>query len=183
MRLTYLLLLANLIGCGGSATWAPDEGGSGDAGGGGAAVSNSGGSGAGTAGGGGSPPVEPGPEWTVPPGHTYSSVSCDGQVELFVEIWQTARADCVPASDVAGILVLGVQNWDMSPGTFVIGQATEQGEAMAADLSGPDEVTGTLTIEPFEDEPTWFSWDLSVGSGTTDLSLCGHFDAFPCSQP
>lgn len=184
MRLVAWVVLASLLGCGGSATWAPHEEGSSHAGNGGATGANLGGSGAGAVGGGGSPPVDPGPSWTVPPGQTYSHVSCEGQVELFVEIWQEARSECVPSSDVAGILVLAVQGWDMSPGTFVIGEPTAQGEALAAfPSSGTEEVTGTLTIHPFEGAPAGFAWDLSVGSGTTDLSVCGNFDSFPCAQP
>jgi hypothetical protein len=122
--------------------------------------------------------------WTVPPDRGYSSVICgDEPYEpmLFVEIWPVGAGCLAPPDLWDGIILLGIQKWDGSPGTFTVDVETPHGVAIAglSDLS--DEViTGTITVEPFEGAPSAISWDLSIGAGRTDLSVCGHFENFPC---
>jgi hypothetical protein len=107
-------------------------------------------------------------------------VSCadDGGALLFVEVWPSAPSACVPPPRVEEVLVLGVDGWNGQPGTFVVGEETPNGLAMAS--SGTEPVTGTITIEPFVLTPSVIAWDLSVGSGRTDLGVCGKLDDFPC---
>jgi hypothetical protein len=168
------LVIAMVLGCGGSVTTAPDG-----SGGSGAASSSS--SGAADAGAGASA-VDAGPGWTVPPGQTHSRVDCDEeQMLLFVEIWPTAESECLPSPAVTDLLVLGISEWDGSPGTFVVGQPTAHGTAHAS--TGIDETEGSITVEPFVGTPRWLAWELSAGEGRTDLGLCGKFDEFPCVPP
>ncbi|WP_437995430.1 hypothetical protein WMF26_29525 [Sorangium sp. So ce185] len=99
---------------------------------------------------------------------------------LFVEIWPDAASACVPSSNVntEDVLVLGIGDWDGQPGTFVVDVETPRGTARAR--RGLDEVEGEITVEPFVGTPSGLSWDLSVGSGSTDLAACGHFEVTSC---
>ncbi|WP_437964340.1 hypothetical protein WMF04_32090 [Sorangium sp. So ce260] len=144
----------------------------------------SGGSGSNSSGAGASQdagPGDAGPSWTVPPGQTFSETICkeDGLL-LFVEIWPDAGSACVPTPYVQGVLVMGIGGWDGKPGTFIVGVETPQGTARALFESGIDKVEGKITVEPFVGTPSGFSWDLSVGSGSTDLSTCGRFEVTSC---
>ena len=126
-----------------------------------------------------------GPTWTVPPDRVYSYVDCEYQdvgTLLAVEVWDLGAA-CAPPPPSDSVLVLGIVGWDGQPGTFTVGVETPQGLGLAgkAPLMS-DEITGTITVEPFVGTPSGIAWDLSVGAGRTDLSVCGQFDAFPCRE-
>jgi hypothetical protein len=172
MRRGWVFVCAGIVlGCGGSVAVLPDEGG------------GMGGQG-GTAPGGGGAGGDGSPALTHPPAQTYSDVTCkkDG-MRLFVEIWPDAESQCVPTPDVVvgSILVMGIQGWDGTPGAYGVGEETLHGVALAAAVPGPETIEGTITIAPFGATPSVLSWDLSVGSGSTDLALCGHFELFPCA--
>ncbi|WP_437313130.1 hypothetical protein [Sorangium sp. So ce385] len=122
-----------------------------------------------------------GPSRMVPPGQTFSLTRCgEGGLVLFVEIWPGAASACVASPDVnlEEVLVTGIVGWDGEPGTFIVDVETPRGTARAR--IGPDEVEGTITVEPFVGTPSGLSWDLSVGSGSTDLATCGHFEITSC---
>lgn len=125
------------------------------------------------------------PTWTVPPDRVYSYLDCENADVgplLFVEVLSDG-AGCTPPPDVTEVLVLGIAHWDGQPGTFTVGVATPQGEALASLAPlGSDEISGTITVEPFADTPGAIAWDLSVGVGRTDLSVCGNFQDFPCED-
>ncbi|WP_437547463.1 hypothetical protein WME97_45955 [Sorangium sp. So ce367] len=159
-------------------TIAPEDGSSeGSEGSGGSGGSGSNSSGAGAAQGAG--PGDAGPSWTVPPGQTFSYTSCEESgLLLFVEIWPDAGSVCVPTPEVQDVLVVGIAGWDGQPGTFIVGVETPQGTARA--VFGIDEVEGKITVEPFVGSPSGFSWDLSIGSGSTDLAACGEFEVTSC---
>ncbi|WP_437605142.1 hypothetical protein WMF20_28670 [Sorangium sp. So ce834] len=117
----------------------------------------------------------------VPPGQIFSQTSCGGGgLVLFVEIWPDAVSACTPSPRLnpEDVLVVGIGGWDGQPGTFTVGVETPQGTARA--MIGIDEVEGTITVEPFVGTPSGLSWDLSVGSGSTDLATCGHFEVTSC---
>jgi hypothetical protein len=123
------------------------------------------------------------PAWTVPPDRTYSHIACGDEEDeplLFIEIWP-AGENCIAQPTVEDVLVLGILNWDGEPGTFVLGVETPHGTAQAG-MSGLslERTTGTITVEPYVGTPSAIAWDLSIGAGRTDLSVCGHFDDFPC---
>ncbi|XXX72346.1 hypothetical protein WMF30_32330 [Sorangium sp. So ce134] len=156
-------------------TTAPEAGGSEGSGGSGGSGSSSSGAGAAQDAG----PGDAGPSWMVPPGQTFSRTSCEeGGLQLFVEIWPDAVSACAPPPDVQDILVMGIGGWDGRPGTFIVGVEMPQGTARA--LFGINEVEGKITVEPFVGTPSGLSWDLSVGSGSTDLTACGHFEVISC---
>ncbi|WP_437905694.1 hypothetical protein WME95_46775 [Sorangium sp. So ce327] len=159
-------------------TIAPEDGSSeGSDGSGGSGGSGSNSSGAGAAQGAG--PGDAGPSWTVPPGQAFSYTSCEeGGLLLFVEIWPDAGPVCVPTPDAQDVLVVGITGWDGQPGTFIVGVETPQGTARA--VFGIDKVEGKITVEPFVGSPSGFSWDLSVGSGSTDIAACGEFEVTSC---
>lgn len=121
--------------------------------------------------------------WTVPPDRVSSYLDCENANEgplLFVEVLKDGGG-CAPPPDVTDVLVLGIAGWTGQPGTFTVGVPTPQGEALAALAPlGPDEISGTITIEPFVDSPGAIAWDLSVGAGRTDLSVCGNLEDYPC---
>ncbi|WP_437739014.1 hypothetical protein WME73_25545 [Sorangium sp. So ce302] len=123
------------------------------------------------------------PGWTVPPDRVYSYIDCGDETAdstLFVEI-SPRGSGCLPAADVLDdVLVFGIVRWDGQPGTFTLGVETPHGMALAARGLQPDPLIGTLTIEPYVGTPSAIAWDLSVGAGRTDLSVCGRFDDFPC---
>ncbi|WP_437949559.1 hypothetical protein WME98_01185 [Sorangium sp. So ce296] len=126
-------------------------------------------------------PGDAGPSRMVPPGQTFSQTRCGGGgLVLFVEIWPDASSACVPSSNVntEDVLVLGIGDWDGQPGTFVVDVETPRGIARAR--RGIDEVEGEITVEPFVGTPSGLSWDLSVGSGSTDLAVCGRFEVTSC---
>ncbi len=120
------------------------------------------------------------PPWTVSPEQVFSDVACDDEPLLFIEVWPAAASACVapPGLDVDDILVLGIEGWDGEPGTFPIDEETPHGVARAK--RGLDALTGTLTVEPYVGTPSAISWNLSVGAGRTDLSVCGKLDELPC---
>ncbi|XYI03660.1 hypothetical protein ACMHYB_29400 [Sorangium sp. So ce1128] len=158
----------------------PEAGSSEGSGGSGGSGSNSSGAGAAQDAG----PGDAGPSWTVPPGQTFSETSCEeGGLLLFVEIWPDAGSACVPTPDVEDVLVMGIEGWDGQPGTFIVGVETPQGTAHAVFDLGIDEVYGKITVEPFVGTPSGLSWDLSVGSGSTDLAVCGRFEVTSCVPP
>lgn len=180
MRLRACLLVAALAGCGGSVITVPEAGSSEGSGGSGGSGSNSSGAGAAQDAG----PGDAGLSWTVPPGQTYSHTSCEeGGLQLFVEIWPDAGSACVPTPDVEDVLVMAIEGWDGQPGTFIVGAEMPQGTAHASFDLGIDEVYGKITVEPFVGTPSGLSWDLSVGSGSTDLAVCGHFEVTSCVPP
>jgi hypothetical protein len=121
--------------------------------------------------------------WTVAPDRTFSYVDCDSQNAaplLFVEIWADG-VGCVANPGLTDVLVLGITGWDGQPGTFTVGVETPQGLAHATTTSlGPDPIPGTITVEPFVGTPGAIAWDLSIGAGRTDLSVCGQFEEYPC---
>jgi len=121
--------------------------------------------------------------WTVPPDRVYSYLDCENANEgplLFVEVLEDGGG-CAPPPNVTDVLVLGIARWSGQPGTFTVGVPTPQGEALAALAPlGPDGISGTITIEPFVGSPGAIAWDLSVGAGRTDLSVCGNLDDYPC---
>ncbi|WP_434042910.1 MULTISPECIES: hypothetical protein [Sorangium] len=123
------------------------------------------------------------PGWTVPPDRTYSHIECDDEsadATLYVEI-SPAATGCLPPGDVGDdVLVFGLQRWDGQPGTFTLGVETPHGMAYAVMGFPDDSLTGTITIEPYVGTPSAIAWDLSVGAGRTDLSVCGRFNDFPC---
>ncbi|WP_437707144.1 hypothetical protein WMF45_25810 [Sorangium sp. So ce448] len=123
------------------------------------------------------------PGWTVPPDRVYSHIECGDEAAgttLFMEI-SPRGSSCLPAPDVLDdVLVFGIVRWDGQPGTFTLGVETPHGMAQAARGLQPDRLTGTLTIVPYVGTPSVVAWDLSVGAGRTDLSVCGRFDDFPC---
>ncbi|WP_437742673.1 hypothetical protein WMF39_45305 [Sorangium sp. So ce1504] len=146
-------------------------------------ASDGGGTSAPGAGGGDASSSSSSPGWTVPPDRTYSHIDCDddpADPTLFVEIWPAGSGCLAPATIVDDVLVFGILRWDGQPGTFTLGVETPHGMAQAGMVSQPDPITGTLTIEPYVGTPSAIAWDLSVDAGRTDLSVCGHFDAFPC---
>ncbi|WP_437821209.1 hypothetical protein [Sorangium sp. So ce1078] len=156
---------------------APEAGSSEGSGGSGGSGSNSSGAGAAQDAG----PGDAGPSWMVPPGQTFSYTNCnESGLVLFVEIWPDAVSACSAPPNVnpEDVLVMGIAGWDGQPGTFIVGVETPQGTARAR--IGLDEVEGKITIEPFVGTPSGLSWDLSVGSGSTDLATCGHFEVTPC---
>ncbi|WP_437898486.1 hypothetical protein [Sorangium sp. So ce124] len=121
--------------------------------------------------------------WTVPPDRTYSHIDCGDELAnptLFVEIWPDGSGCLAPATIEDDVLVFGIVRWDGQPGTFTLGVETPHGVAQAAMGLQPDPITGTLTVEPYVGAPSAIAWDLSVGAGRTELSICGHFDGFPC---
>ncbi|WP_437827444.1 hypothetical protein [Sorangium sp. So ce1153] len=123
------------------------------------------------------------PGRTVPPDRTYSRIDCDDEPAsstLFVEIWPEGSGCGDPPANADGVLVLGLLRWDGQPGTFTLGVETPHGMAQAGMGFELDPLTGTLTIEPYVGRPSAIAWDLSVGAGRTNLSVCGHFDDFPC---
>ncbi|WP_437926070.1 hypothetical protein WMF37_44680 [Sorangium sp. So ce291] len=126
------------------------------------------------------------PGWTVPPDRTYSRIDCDrvdrDDPTLFVEIWPAGSGPCGGSRHfVDDILVLALTRWDGQPGTFPLRVETPHGIAAAGlNAQDPLTITGTLTIEPYVGTPSAIAWDLSVGAGRTDLSVCGDFDDFPC---
>ncbi|WP_437720446.1 hypothetical protein [Sorangium sp. So ce861] len=129
-------------------------------------------------------PGDAGPSWVVPPGQTFSQTRCGGGgLVLFVEIWPDAGSACAPPPELnpEDVLVMGIGGWDGQPGTFIVGVETPQGTARAT--MGIDEVEGKITVEPFVGTPSRLSWDLSVGSGSTDLAACGRFEVTSCALP
>ncbi|CAN94756.1 hypothetical protein predicted by Glimmer/Critica [Sorangium cellulosum So ce56] len=119
----------------------------------------------------------------MPPDRVYSYIDCGDEPAgstLFVEI-SPRGSGCLPAPDVVDdVLVFGIVRWDGQPGTFTLGVETPHGMALASRGLQPNPLTGTLTIEPYAGAPSAIAWDLSVGAGRTDLSVCGRFDDFPC---
>ncbi|WP_437592319.1 hypothetical protein [Sorangium sp. So ce1000] len=123
------------------------------------------------------------PGWTVPPDRIYSHIVCHDEPAdstLYVEISPMASSCQPEATLVDDLLVFGIVRWDGQPGTFTLGVETPHGMAQALLGSRLDALTGTLTIEPYVGTPSAVAWDLSVGAGRTDLSVCGRFDDFPC---
>ncbi|XXY50947.1 hypothetical protein WME91_07355 [Sorangium sp. So ce269] len=156
---------------------APEAGSSEGSGGSGGSGSDSSGAGAAQDAG----PGDAGPSWTVPPGQTFSETSCEeGGLQLFVEIWPDAGPACVPTPDVEGVLLMVIGGWNGRPGTFIVGVEMPQGTARAGFETGLDKVEGKITVEPFVGTPSGISWDLSVGSGSTDLAACGRFEVTSC---
>ncbi|WP_437933673.1 hypothetical protein [Sorangium sp. So ce341] len=100
---------------------------------------------------------------------------------LFIEIWPAASSACAPSPELnpEDVLVMGIVDWDGQPGTFVVGVETPQGTARA--MRGADEVEGKITVQPFVGTPSGLSWDLSVGTGSTDLAACGRFEVTSCA--
>ncbi|WP_437540637.1 hypothetical protein WME97_24950 [Sorangium sp. So ce367] len=155
-------------------------GGGGDAGGGGDGDGD-GGTSAPGAGGSDTSSSSSSPGWTVPPDRVYSHIDCEPAGSTLLVELSPRSSGCVPAADVLDdVLVFGIVRWDGQPGTFTLGVETPHGVALAARGLQPDLVTGTLTIEPYVGTPSAIAWDLSVGAGRTDLSVCGRFDDFPC---
>lgn len=159
------------------------EGGAGS----GAAGSAGGGAVQGGAGQGGAPQGGAGggvPEWTVWPGQIYAAAPCEeetGLRDLLVELWPYADEACLPPVEVASVPVLGITDWDGSPGTYPFGVDTAHGKAGASD--GLDPVEGWLTVEPYQTTPGWIEWEMSGEPGRTDLSLCGKWMSFACRAP
>ncbi|XXT21120.1 hypothetical protein WME94_06060 [Sorangium sp. So ce429] len=175
MRWAGCLLLMTSIasGCAAKVSHEPDSGA-------GTSSTGSGGAGAGAA-----DAAEAGVEWTHDPGKTFSYVGCkDHGMVLFVEIWPTGAA-CTPEPFplLDDVLVLVIAGWDGAPGTYTIGEQTAHGTAGATFAGPPEQLEGTITVEPFAEAPRWISWELSMAEGRTDLGLCGHFDDYPCATP
>lgn len=175
-RMVWVVLLGALLfasACGGSVIVPEDGNGE----------SDGGGTSAPGAGGNDTSNSSSSPDWTVPPDRTYSHIDCGDDPAaptLFVEIWPEGSGCLASATLVEDVLVFGIQRWDGQPGTFTLGVETPHGTARAGMVSQPDPITGTLTVEPYVGRPSAVAWDLSVGAGRTDLSVCGHFDDFPC---
>jgi hypothetical protein len=172
MRLALSLAAVTLLACGATVIEQPADGGGGQSTGDGGSAD-----GGGPDGGGGS-------AWTVWPGQTYSHTHCDdwNQLLLLVEIWPEAEIECVLPAHVADALVLVIEAWDGSAGTFTVGEPTVHGAAHATQFPAPKVVTGTITIEPYADTPRGIAWDLDVGAGRTDLGPCGRFDELSCPR-
>jgi hypothetical protein len=121
------------------------------------------------------------PGWTLWPGQTWPLGKCDetGLRDLTVELWPHAYVACSPPLDVVGVQMLALLDWDGSPGTFVFGEVTEHGRALAG-FTGGDLQDGWLTIEPYADTPAWIEWEIEGEPGRTDLSMCGHWEKFHC---
>jgi hypothetical protein len=125
------------------------------------------------------------PEWTVWPGQTWAATHCDeqGKKDLLIELWSSAEAECVPPASVGDVAVLGLEDWDGTPGTFVFWEQTEHGRAGGSlGLSG-GQPNGWLTIEPYRDTPGWVEWEMGGVPGRTDLSVCGQWQDFECTGP
>lgn len=126
--------------------------------------------------------------FSVWPGQTFSTINCseDG-AELFVEIWpdNAATDACLPAANIdpSQVLVIVIDSWDLTPGLFAMEWTTEHGTAHAAYASGPENASGSITLEPFADTPGIISWDLDFAEGSTDLSLCFVPPTEPCASP
>lgn len=123
---------------------------------------------------------------TVWSGQTYSTMNCNEVVQLYVEIWPdnaTSEA-CLPAAsiDPAQVLVIEINDWDRDPGTFPLDVGTAHGVASAG-LAGAEGANGSITVEPYGDVPGVISWDLDVGKGSTDLSLCFQPPEEACPDP
>ena len=124
--------------------------------------------------------------FTVPAGQSFSQVRCDERgTTFYAEIWPTVDgAECAPPPDISEeLLILGIDGWDGSAGTFIMGESSPRGTARGGTGASAEPVTGTITIEPFPATPEVLSWDLSVGSGRVDLRTCGRFEMFPCEPP
>jgi hypothetical protein len=128
--------------------------------------------------------VDAGAAFTVPGAQSAPFVRCeDDGMTFFVEIWPVAISACVPPAEVHhDLLLVGIQRWDGSAGTFELGEETPRGRASGG--TGLDELRGAITIEPFDDVPRVLAWDLDgAGEGRLDLSVCGRFERYPCPTP
>lgn len=97
---------------------------------------------------------------------------------LLIEVWPRARADasCLPPPDVdSNMMILGIVDWDGTPGTFPLGVMTEHGRATVA--VGFEEARGSLTVEAFSPKPKYVTYSTDLrGNGTLDISRCGNLD-------
>jgi hypothetical protein len=124
------------------------------------------------------------PAFTVPPGQTFSQTSCtETGPRLFIEIWPTAVDECVPDPSVIDVLVIGIEGWDFTSGSWPLGEKTPHGTAFANDGGGLGKPSvGSVTLAPFGDVPGVLSWEVDGASGTTDLSLCHQALEAPCAS-
>jgi hypothetical protein len=95
---------------------------------------------------------------------------------MVFQLWESVDDEC-RTEPSEPVLFFVIQGWDFEPGTFVVGEATPEGTALAGTFSDPDRTeiimaSGTVTVEPFDERPGRFSWDLDIGSGGTDTSVC-----------
>lgn len=124
-----------------------------------------------------------GPALFAPPERTWSTAYREeAKLNLLIEIWPNAVAACVPPADVdvERMTVLGIHGWDGTAQTFVLDQDGPHGRAAGTSggISADDRLTGTLTVEPFDETPRYLSFDIDpLGQGRIDLSLCGDFTA------